>query len=202
VFCNLLEAGVQVSVNAVATRLNILHLDQLVGELHHLGVPRVVISPFSLLYPVRPSAARLLPGSQPLRPLVEDLNRKFANKIAIEVGSAETPEEGTSCRERMVCEVGLRTLDVLPDGRVTRCRYMWYEPSLIVGDLKEESLLEVWLGSRLRDRYAPSEKLYEGTACSGCGSFAGCHERGRCFLTAKMKSNQIFGPDSYCKAEQ
>jgi len=200
--CNLLGAGLRVSANAVATRLNISHLDELVGELQDMGVPRVVISPFSLPYPVRPSASRLLPESQPLRPLVEELNRKFTNKIAVEVGSAETPEEGTSCGERMVCEVGLRTLDVLPDGRVTRCRYMWYEPNLIVGDLKEESLLEIWSGSRLQARYAPSEKLYEDTACNGCRSFAGCHERGRCFLTAKMKSSRIFGPDSYCKAEQ
>jgi radical SAM protein with 4Fe4S-binding SPASM domain len=199
---NLIDAGIPISVNAVVTRLNVLHLDQLVSELIHWEVPRLVISPYSLPYPLRPSAARLMPECRPLHPLVEKLNQKFGGRIAIEVGSAETPQDGSSCGEKMLCEVGLRTLDVLPDGRVSRCRYMWYEPDLAVGDLKKESLLEIWTGSRLQARYAPHKELYEGTACSSCGSFSGCNQRGRCFLSAKMNNDRLFAPDSHCKAQQ
>lgn len=196
---NLIDAGVPTAVNAVATRLNRSHLSGLVEQLIDLKVPRLMISPYSLPYPLRPAAANLLPSPQPLAPLIAELAEKYGDRISIEAGTAEIPEsEGSPCGSNLACQIGVRSLDLLPNGRVSRCRYMWYEPDLVVGDLKEESLMDVWNGSRLHARYAPGQELYAESACGTCGSFSRCHERGRCFVTAKMAHGKLFAPDAYC----
>jgi radical SAM protein with 4Fe4S-binding SPASM domain len=198
----LVEAGVPVLVNAVVTRVNAEHLGSLVRLAIDLGVPRLRLSPFAEPFPRREAAARLVPAPINLHARVRGLMDQYGHRIAIEVGPAETPDsEGLEpCGSSMLCEVGLKTLDVLPDGRVTRCRYMPHESGLIVGDLRQETLLDVWNGPRLRALYAPPTADYAGTACHDCGSFGSCNRRGRCFYTAHVSTGRLHGPDVWCTA--
>lgn len=88
---SLLEAGIPVELNAVASRLNIHHLDLLVRLAIDLGVPALSISPFRLSYPQRPSAQRLVPPPVNLEDIVNGLNQRFGHKILIKPGgSAES----------------------------------------------------------------------------------------------------------------
>jgi len=194
------QAGVRVRVNAVATRLNIDHLDELVRGMIALGVPTLTVSPFADPIPLRRSAQGLAPAGESLSTRVATLRDRYGGRITLEIGSGEAfgPGSIVSCGDRLLCEVGIRTLDVLPDGSVTRCRYLPDQRALVVGDLKTESLMDVWKGPRLAALYAPSPEAYAGTACSGCGSFGRCNARGRCFASALSTHERLHAPDAAC----
>ena len=198
---SLLDAGVNVYVNAVVTRVNVSHVQGLVEHAITLGVPRLRLSPYSEPFPRRKAAALLVPDPIRLHDVVTRLQGDYGDRITLEVGPAETPDGGGPCGDRLLCEVGLRTLDVLPDGRVTRCRYMPHEVSLIVGDLREDTLLDIWRGARLAALYAPTASEYAGTSCHDCGGFTRCNERGRCFYTATLASGRLHAPDAWCTRE-
>lgn len=197
----LLDAGVRVFVNAVVTKVNAAHVRALVEHVIGLGVPKLRLSPYSEPYPRRPAAARLVPDRISLHDLVSDLTDEFGHRLALEVGPAETPDGGGPCGDKLLCEVGLRTLDVLPDGRVTRCRYMPGESALVVGDLRHDTLLDIWNSTRLASLSTPDEQAYEGTGCHGCGSFSRCNQRGRCFYTARLAGGRLHAPDARCTRE-
>jgi MoaA/NifB/PqqE/SkfB family radical SAM enzyme len=195
----LLEAGVPLEVNAVATAVNAEHLDALARWAIERGVPRLSVSPMSAPYPSRPPATRLLTRVD-VPALVARLRDAHGARIAIEAGSAATPEGGHACSQVAVCEVGSRSLDVLPDGRVTRCRYLHGHDELVVGSLPEQTLLDLWEGGTLAAVHRPAPRAYEGTACSGCGGFDACHSRGRCFVSSLSETGRLHAPDAFCTA--
>jgi radical SAM protein with 4Fe4S-binding SPASM domain len=126
------------------------------------------------------------------------LARQFAGALIIESSGSALPEE-RPCGNEQACDVGFTALDVLPDGSVTRCRYLPDHPALIVGNLNESSLLEIWRSQALAALTDPQPAPYEGTACHGCQGFAACNSRGRCYYTALAGSGRIHAPDAFCR---
>ena len=133
-------------VNAVATSPSSTRLLDLARQCLSLGVPELTISPY-----VEPSS----PGQHTSSSSASDhhwLKLWTASKpgpvgagIKLSLGSAEAAASGrVDCGDRLLCEVGLQTLDILPDGRVTRCRYLPHDEGLVVGDLRTQSLMDVW----------------------------------------------------------
>ncbi|WP_367883270.1 SPASM domain-containing protein [Thermococcus peptonophilus] len=89
---------------------------------------------------------------------------------------------------------------MLPDGRVTVCERLANLDWLIVGDLKKESVRDVWESERVRwFRNLPRE-LYRGTPCYSCQYFETiCQPRGGiCLLSSYALNGRFFGPDSMC----
>ena len=195
----LLAADVRIFVNVVVTRVNIDYLDLIIRYAINLGVPRLRLSPYSEPLLFSSTTSKLAPPSINLHSIVERLNYRYEQQIRLEVGPAELPgSDGPGCGEGLLCEVGLRTLDILPDGRVTRCRYMPTESELIVGDLKQQTLMEIWQGPRLAKLNKPSHNAYAGSACQKCGEFLHCNERGRCYYTAALLNGHLNAPDIWC----
>jgi radical SAM protein with 4Fe4S-binding SPASM domain len=188
-----------VEVNAVATRVNVQSLDALVGLSLSLGVDRCRISPF--IPPLqRPAAAHLsLPGKS-LEAVVEPLRQKYGPYIRYD-GNGENQRENASpeqVRTQRVCEVGLRTLEILPDGQVTRCHFLPDHKELYAGSVREQTLLEIWESDRLTELNTPLPDRFEGTACAPCAEFHACNARGRCYLSSYQRLGRVYGPDTYC----
>ncbi|MGH9160628.1 MAG: radical SAM protein [Vicinamibacteraceae bacterium] len=199
--CALLEAGIELDVNAVLTARNVDGLDGLAELLIELGVPRLTLSPYSLPIAAKPAAHRLAAGRLDLPALVAALCQRYGGRIAIEAGSAAIAEGGETCSATAVCDVGFRDLHVLPDGSVTRCRYLPGRDEMRVGSLREQSILEIWNGRPLALLNDPREERYGSSPCVGCTEFAGCNGRGRCYYTALSRSGAFFAPDDFCRKE-
>jgi pyrroloquinoline quinone biosynthesis protein E len=199
---SLLAAGIPVEINAVATRINIEHLDLLVDLALSLAVPKLSISPF-IPPPWRSRAARLLPTAADLVAIFERLRQRYGHLIALELRGPTAEQADTEERagSRTVCEVGKRTLHILPDGHVTRCHYLPANPDLVVGSLQRQTLLEIWTGASLAALCNPERPVYAGTACSSCDAFTRCNARGRCYLAAFTRANRLYAPDTYCLRE-
>ncbi len=195
----LLRENVPLRINAVVSPINSTHIDKLVDLCVSMGVPALTLSPY-----MEPAHARGLPrdGRKPfesLAVLVARQRTRSKGKIGIEAGSGEAFEGGrVDCGDRLLCEVGIRSLDVLPDGRVTRCRYDPAASDLIIGDLSRQSLMDIWTGSALAAFNAPAKERFEGSACGSCGGRDSCTSRGRCVLGARLQFGRLYAPDAGC----
>lgn len=195
-----LEAGVPLEVNAVATSLNAESLGDLASWLADLGVGTLRISPFAAPWPARDAAERLQ-TEVAVASLVMELAARHGDRIRIVAGSgamAEAAGSNRACGAAVVCEVGTRALDVLPDGSVSRCHYLPARPDMVVGSLLNSTLLDAWLGDRLAGLVRPGREAYSGTACASCDAIEGCHSRGRCYVSSLASHGRTFAPDQFC----
>jgi radical SAM protein with 4Fe4S-binding SPASM domain len=201
---SLLAVGIPVEINAVASRLNIHHLDLLVCLAIDLGVPAVSISPFRLSYPQRPSAQRLVPPPVNLGEVVNNLNQRYGHKILLKSGGSAESNAATakSHAKKVVCEAGIRSLDVLPDGRVTRCRYLPQHEQLIIGSLKQQTIMNIWEGDPLSALQNPNPEAFKENDCGECGFFSSCNVRGRCYFTSLSQFGHLYAPDAFCLQEK
>jgi radical SAM protein with 4Fe4S-binding SPASM domain len=153
-----------------------------------------------LPHPARAASRRLVPDPElDLAARVRELREQFGKRLAIRMGSAEETGGAAFSGERPVCDVGVRELHVLPDGRATRCRYLPGRDELAVGSLNEQSILDIWNGPRLGALVDPSRAVYAGTACASCAGFAACNRRGRCYVSALEGGGRLHAPDAFCR---
>jgi radical SAM protein with 4Fe4S-binding SPASM domain len=132
--------------------------------------------------------------------LAERLRNRWGHRLAVVVDLASATDgiQEVRCGQYSVCEVGVRALDVLPDGSVTRCRYLPGRRELIAGSLLTSTLLEIWNGAVLARLTRPAREAYEDQPCRDCEGFEGCHSRGRCYVSSLMASGALYAPDSFC----
>ncbi|HEX2061982.1 MAG TPA: radical SAM protein [Thermoanaerobaculia bacterium] len=198
---NLLDAGIDVDVNAVLTKINVDRLEALAAFVADLGVKRLKISPFSTPYPRRVVAERLVTDAR-VETHVARLQQLFEGRLDIELGGEADPTSEVACGSSIVCEIGSRALDVLPDGSVSRCHYLPGMPELAVGSLRTQTILEIWNGKRLRTLAQPPRELYAGTPCFSCAGHDACNSRGRCYVSALQSNAQLHAPDDFCVREE
>lgn len=75
-------------------------------------------------------------------------------------------------KKRQVCAICFKTLNVNADGTCSPCSVDW-QHKVIVGDLKKESLVEIWNGERLRSlrkRFC-SGTIGKEEACFDCSDY-------------------------------
>jgi pyrroloquinoline quinone biosynthesis protein E len=195
------DAGVRVDVNCVVTALNEEDLPDLAELLIRLGAERLTLGQLSPPTMPRLGVIRLQPQGESLGERIRSLRERFAGRLAIDTSSSGISDgtQGRTCGTEIVCDVGMTALDVLPDGRVTRCRYLPHVDALVVGSLQRQTLLEIWNGAALHRFSEPSRDAYAGSGCSDCDNFGGCNARGRCFFTALQSSNRLHAPDAFCQ---
>ena len=104
------------------------------------------------------------------------------NRQAIELryryaSVGKCPFEGSKC-------TALRThLFILPDGKVTVCEQLYWNPRFIVGDVTKESIREVWNSEKaMRLWLLDKENMSSDTPCRECPVMEVCYsERNRCW---------------------
>jgi radical SAM protein with 4Fe4S-binding SPASM domain len=106
-------------------------------------------------------------------------------------------------QNRPYCSGGHWAMVVLPDGQCTVCEELYYNPTFLIGDLKKESILEVWNGEKLKTLIYPRREEFRGSPCFACKDFESCHaNKGRCWKRAlkahSRKKNAEHWPDPYC----
>lgn len=199
---SLVRAEIAVKVNSVVSSVNQDELDQLARLMIELRVPDLAISPYVTPQTSRSNTLQLSPPAGLFLERCGELQSKYAGQLEVHVGGSQLPDDSSgarACGRHVDCDVGIDALDVLPDGRVTRCRYLPNEPALVVGDLKQQSLMDIWDGDTLRQFQGPARDAYSETACHTCDGFDGCNTRGRCYFTALSNHGTLYAPDVFCK---
>jgi radical SAM protein with 4Fe4S-binding SPASM domain len=88
-------------------------------------------------------------------------------------------------KERAFCTANRRSAVVLPDGQVTICEELYFHPDFIIGDLKENSLMEIWNSAKALELAHPSQELVPDGPCQNCPDYRECHDNlGRCYREA------------------
>ena len=74
-------------------------------------------------------------------------------------------------------------LFILPDGKVTICEQLYWHPAFLIGDVKQQSLKEIWKSDKcLKLVNIPKEDIKESSPCKSCELFTSCFSyRNRCW---------------------
>lgn len=94
-----------------------------------------------------------------------------------------TTEGGSGCFKGATCSALNTHLFILPDGQVTICEQLYWNPHFIIGDVNLYGLRDVWNSSRalfLAD--LSIESIQKASKCGTCMLFDSCFkERNRCW---------------------
>jgi radical SAM protein with 4Fe4S-binding SPASM domain len=207
VFENLRRAGLSVRVNSVLTPLNVGTAGDLIDYLGGLGnVVKLALTPYGRSLFCHSDALFL---DEPDHALVErqwkerkDLYPHMRITFGGGVSEVETPElRGKRWRERAMCTANRHGFIILPDGRVTVCEELYDHPSFIIGDLRQQSVMEMWRSPEALALVHPDQSEVQDGPCRHCGAFAECNEgRGRCWRDV-LKAygwNRPYYPDPKC----
>ncbi len=191
--------GIAVIVNTVVTSHNVREVPDLIGLLAARGVRRVSLTPYIRsqwkhnddLFPGGAELATMAAKVKALRPELPE--------IEVKMGSLEDPRDLSLAQDGFSsCSGGKKGLVVGADGRVSICDRLLPFDDAVVGNVTDESLLEIWNGTRLRALLEPDKEAFAGTECAGCALKEPCDWRVRCYYRSQMIRQRLFAPDHLC----
>jgi radical SAM protein with 4Fe4S-binding SPASM domain len=190
------EHGLPVVLRPVLTRFNVDGLPALVELAYGLGVRQFLIDVYGKTCGRHEEALALPPGEvERLR----ETHQRLAERYPDASLGLKFDERSAEAGHPLGCMEGLRGLTILPDGRATKCEHWRFGDDLVVGDLKVQSILEVWNSEALARINHPPRESFAGTPCHRCKKLAFCNDvRGRCSLTSLLAYGKPFAPDLYC----
>ncbi len=191
--------GMEVRVNAVVTRHNVHEAADLIAVVAGQGVRKISLASY-IRSPWKHSDD-LFPGRAELVAMVKKINalRKELPDVEIDVGPVQDPRDLSLAQDGLsACSGGRKGLVVGADGRVSICDRLLPYDDAVVGNVKEQSLLEIWNGPRLRALIEPDHDAFAGTECHDCALNESCDWRVRCYYRSKMIRQRLFAPDYLC----
>lgn len=73
------------------------------------------------------------------------------------------------------CSANFSHLVILPDGKVTICEQLYWNPRFIIGDVKEQTIKEIWNSSKaLQLADIPQGSVRKASACATCSLYDQC----------------------------
>jgi radical SAM protein with 4Fe4S-binding SPASM domain len=80
-------------------------------------------------------------------------------------------------QNRVLCTANHSHLFILPDGKVTICEQLYWNPRFIVGDLTKQSISDVWNSNEAKNLYyLTQDRISKESHCSICNMFQKCRE--------------------------
>jgi MoaA/NifB/PqqE/SkfB family radical SAM enzyme len=191
---SLREAGLQFSIQAVATRFNLSGLEEVAQFASDSGALVLQIVPFeSVRAPLtgRGNSDMAVADHEALRKEVDRISRRYSN-LRVELFNKS---EGGA---RFHCDIGMTKMFFLPDGTVHRCYKLGDDARLSGKNLRSCSVAEAWHDPSFGSIISPPRELYGAAGCGTCGRFDACHDDGRCIYDASVNWNSYYAPDRAC----
>lgn len=137
---------------------------------------------------------------------IDRLKEKFPHILfSSGLGHVKTEYENkniVSFENRAICTGNVRGMVILPDGRVTICEELYAHPKFIIGDLKTQSILDVWNSQRANELFKLRQSsIGEESICKSCTVFDSCRQRkGVCWKEILMAYGALHWdfPDPRC----
>lgn len=201
------EAGLKLSVVSVVTTHNINTMGDMVRKLINEGN----IFRFRMTEvggSIYRNNQELFPSDSDYNRLEDEINRIKAEfpEIPITFSHGKDPsfmskEEKTEWfKKRAACSAGKWAFVLLPDGKVNPCEELYYHPAFMVGDLRHQSIMEMWNSKEWHNLLHPEQSLFsKDSPCSDCEEFIECHTgKGRCWKRALGAYGKPDFPDPHC----
>jgi radical SAM protein with 4Fe4S-binding SPASM domain len=188
------EHGLPVVLRATLTSHNVRDLPELAALARRLGAREILADTYGASCGRHDEALNVGPDDAAwLRTALGEIREQVPEvSVKLKIETIPQPASGRGCVE------GLRGLTFLPDGRATKCEH-WRGDDLIYGDLRRQSILEVWNSAALERFNCAPRASFAGTICERCQKFDLCNDkRGRCTESALRSSGTPFAPDVYC----
>lgn len=106
-------------------------------------------------------------------------------------------------KNRVVCNAGRFSLLILPNGEAFICEHLPYKKEFVIGDLKKQSLYEIWNGEGIRKWLSsPSRDIFPpNSPCKNCKDeyYNYCHSvYSRCLRFSREYMHSVYAPDYHC----
>ncbi len=201
------EAGSKISTVSVVTVYNIHTIPNTVRTLASKGnIFRMRIT--EIARSIYRDTDRLIPSESQYAKLDDEINKIKKDFPAVQIGFSHikdpcfmSKEEKTDFfKKRALCSAGRWAFALLPTGKVAPCEELYYHPSFIVGDLRHQSIMEMWNSEEFKALLNPDKTLFSNDSpCSECDEFTECHTgKGRCWKRALKAYGRPDFPDPYC----
>jgi radical SAM protein with 4Fe4S-binding SPASM domain len=201
------EAGIPLHVKAVITPYNILTIPRLSRELYDAGVGSFRLHPYSRsghhhtedLFNHRESWSWLV---EQMKRLEEKIPGKIfvyeEDPVATEPPSREILEK--EWKDAPHCSGGRSSMMICADGKVIACEQLPETEEFFCGDVKTQSIQEVWNGAALNQQFVFfSREQFEGTPCRECPDFEACiPKRGYCFRDTYLFLGKVHTTPQKC----
>jgi len=105
-------------------------------------------------------------------------------------------------KNRSLCSANVDGLIILPDGKVTICEELYWNPKFVIGNLLTNNILEVWNSDKARKLWnIQQSRMTEDNQCGKCQDFDNCrYGLGVCWkmiIMAYGDENHLY-PDPRC----
>jgi radical SAM protein with 4Fe4S-binding SPASM domain len=198
------QAGFRITVNSVMTQWNCHELEALVELAYQSGASTYKAVAFLPVGRGKKNAEKLI-----LKPIqlkknnlrLKALKKKYADKINVDF-EENYPLENEPAGETklshlgqiMGCAAGISQLVIDPYGKVFSCPFLHELP---VGDIKNQSLAEIWCDSYILNVFRNIDKGNLKGKCHGCPQ-AGIECRGGCRASAFAVKGDLWDEDPLC----
>jgi radical SAM protein with 4Fe4S-binding SPASM domain len=140
-----------------------------------------------------------------VKDMLEDLRTNLHFDIHIDDA---TVSDGLECAnselfgQNTICSGNMDSIIILPDGKVTICEELYWNKNFILGDLKLNTIHEIWTSQKAVSLWYLSQNLFpKESICSKCDTFKACRHRGKvCWkkvIAAYGRENWLY-PDISC----
>lgn len=124
--------------------------------------------------------------------IIDDLNCPMRTEV----------NDYNAFKNRSVCSGNMTGLVIMPDGKVTVCEELYWNENFILGDLKNESIMEIWNSERAQKlAFLQQELMPLDSPCSKCQDFKQCrYTTGVCWkeIIALYGKEHWLYPDPRC----
>jgi len=111
-------------------------------------------------------------------------------------------EKTDKWNKRAVCLGNLSSFLILPNGDITFCEEAYFNKKLVLGNILNNSIMEVWGSSMAKNMfYTPKDIFPKESACSRCTEFEDCrHTGGICWvdIVGHYGDENFLFPDPRC----
>lgn len=206
-FNNFIKNGIIPKIKTVVTPNNLDQPLKILKYFYEKGVRRFEFTPyFRSFYRHNDELFLNMDEARRLGTQIEDLKKDMLDAENRNNLLNYDTDANLSCIERRTrwenrkgCAGGWQSLCILPDGNVILCEQMEQDPRFYVGDLKKQTISEVWNGESMLNFIFPSIDKFKNTICYSCDKFEECHYlHGYCYRDAYFSYGTIYEAPPLC----
>jgi radical SAM protein with 4Fe4S-binding SPASM domain len=155
-----------------------------INKKDHISVWRINYAKYSL-YKSLEDFLDYRPNSVNMREIYQYLKSLNSDHIEIMAGGVNIPEikkdrkaQAFLTNKRMLCTANYSHFFILPDGKVTICEQLYWNPNFIVGDASIQSISEIWDSDKAKKLYYLDKSLISrNSKCKACSIFDDCRQK-------------------------
>ncbi|NOR46052.1 MAG: radical SAM protein, partial [Candidatus Delongbacteria bacterium] len=209
------KLNIKISINSVITKLNYKGIRKFLERiLKFNNVYKVNLNPVGYSLYKRKEMQELMLTNDDYDIIDKECNRIF-NKARKKIKYFKEPDRFGCCwgettasdsiqdyMDRSLCSAYRLGFVVLPDGKVTGCEELYYDKDFIIGNLKKQTIMEIWNSNKRKNLLQPLQNQFsKDSPCKYCDEiyFKECNEiKGRCWRESLKFYGKHDFPDYRC----